>query len=137
MASTRLQRVRVRLVVKWQLIEPRAVDGDTVAGYLTQAPRPLGYGLMHTIYTGDDDGPAPRSIRLIIVDTPERGQPGWREAKRFVAKWLTWRWDTHLMVDTYESGGWDRLMGDVYRADDRGDTLTQALLREGYGTYRP
>lgn len=119
----------------WQMTAPRAVDGDTVAGYLTQLPRSVGYGLMQVIYTGDDEGPEPRPVRLIIVDTPERGQPGWREAKLFAASWLASR--SALMVDTYESGGWDRLMGDVYAADDRGDTLTQALLREGYGTYKP
>lgn len=114
--------------------QARAVDGDTVAGHIND-DRPLGYGLRSRTYSGDVHGePAEASIRLIRLDTPERGQPGYREAKADAAAWLGER-AGRLRVEVLGAGGLGRLLGDVYAAADRGDTLTQHMLRLGWDPW--
>lgn len=109
----------------------RAVDGDTVAGLITD-DRPLGYGLRQRVYSGDENGePKEASIRLIRLDTPERGQSGYREATADARAWLLER-TGRLRVEVLGAGGLGRLLGDVYVVGDRGDTLTQHMLRLGW-----
>lgn len=117
--------------VVYEIAVARAVDGDTVAGFISQ-DQPLGYGLRIRVYSGDERGvPKEASIRLIRLDTPERGQEGYREATADARAWLLER-DGRLRVEVLGSGGLGRLLGDVYAADDRGDTLTQHMLRLGW-----
>lgn len=115
----------------YAVAEARAVDGDTVAGHISQ-DQPLGYGLRARIYSGNELGaPAEASIRLIRLDTPERGQPGYREATADARAWLLER-TGRLRVEVLGAGGLGRLLGDIYTAGDRGDTLTQHMLRLGW-----
>ena len=74
------------------------------------------------------------AIRLIILDTPEKGQVGYLDAKANLGKWLDLR-ATHLRVETYASAGWDRLLGDIYVEGSRGDTATQYMLQAGWNVY--
>ncbi len=96
----------------------RVVDGDTLDLTLT---RDIGFHLATT---------ATIRVRLVTVDTPERGQPGWAEASRFVHAWIMA--SVGLRAETYKTDSFGRWLADLYRADDRSDTLTQALLRTGH-----
>ncbi len=123
----------------WRLSHPRAVDGDSLRGHLAREEH-IGSGFAALIFSASlqDDGstvPATALLRLVIIDTPERGDPRWREARDEAAAWLAAHPD--LSVDTYESAGMDRLLADVYPTGRRGDTLTQHLLRAGWDPWVP
>jgi endonuclease YncB( thermonuclease family) len=84
------------------------------------------------------------TVRLTIVDTPERGQPGWLEAQDFVRDWLLApEWlllerpivRLNLRLTTYGKATFDRWLGDIYDAST-GDTLSGALLQAGYARYQ-
>lgn len=53
----------------------RVIDGDTFA-----ADFDLGWGVWRREVTG-----APSRVRILGIDTPERGQPGFEEAKTLLA----------------------------------------------------
>lgn len=106
----------------------RVVDGDTV--YLDcYRIVPVSHDMEAILH------PVPHlQVRVIILDTPERGQPGYREATSQAAGWLMERAD-RLMVETYAGAGWDRVLGDIFTSGDRADTLTQAMLLAGWDSY--
>lgn len=86
----------------------RVIDGDTFILYAIRVP-------------------AEERVRLLGVDAPERGQPGFEEAKAFVETWLalgSWR----LMACKRDSFG--RLLGTAMRA---GESLGDALVAAGLG----
>lgn len=106
----------------------KVIDGDTVRLRLS-FDEPIAMGLRHTVYTSDPKG---LSVRLVNLDTPERGQPGYVEARADVMTWL----DDHVVrCETYESGGFDRLLGDIYEIGNRGNTLTQWMLQQGWDPW--
>ncbi len=92
----------------------RVVDGDTVR--LVRS-RPARLDLLELIARdAGDDGV---SVRLVWVDTPERGRPGYVEARADLAAWIE-RAPRPLTVVCYEGGaGWDRVLGDLLDADGR------------------
>jgi endonuclease YncB( thermonuclease family) len=77
----------------------------------------------------------PVSVRLVWVDTPERGQEGYREAAEDLSEWLDRAWLMGpVTVIIYESAGWDRLLGNLIRAD--GESASQYLVMEqGWDIY--
>ena len=107
----------------WQIVRVvKVVDGDTVA---FEVSRVL-----------DDDGEREifervrsMKVRLVTLDTPERGEVGWPEARADVAYWLSV--GGPLRVETYGRDAFGRHLGDVYVTGDRGDTLTQHMLTVG------
>ena len=100
----------------------RAVDGDTVDLNID-----LGFKIFAKI-----------RVRLVGVDTPERGQPGFKEATDFVIAWFAER-DNICSVTTIKTGKYGRWLAhiDSVSADDP-FTLNTRLLNEGlakvYGT---
>lgn len=71
--------------------------------------------------------------RLVTVDTPEKGDPLWREAGDQLEDWLRERED-YLMVTTFEAAGWGRDLMDIY--DERnGDSASAYMLSLGYPLY--
>lgn len=78
-------------------------------------------------------------IRLVWVNTPERGKPGRNEARADLEDWITrYGYDENgdgvLRVICYESAGWDRLLGDLI--DATGESASQWLMRErGWPPY--
>lgn len=67
-------------------------------------------------------------VRLLGVDTPERGQPGWAEATAFTQAWLA---DAGAMVAvTSRSDSFGRYLADVRDGD--GMSLSSALLAAGH-----
>lgn len=124
----------------WFVAHPRAGDGDNVWAYLTREEW-IGGGFAHTVYSSKQapDGtplPATASLRLVTLDAPERGDPGYREAGADVRLWLA-EHPGPLMADTYETAGFDRLLADIYPEGDRASTLSQHMLRIGWDPWIP
>lgn len=101
----------------------RVIDGDTV---VLSVERVL-----------DDDGERQAierhyamRVRLVTLDTPERGEVGWGEASRDVVEWLSGHGPGELSVETYGRESLGRFLGDVYVSTDRTATLSQWMLRE-------
>ena len=67
-------------------------------------------------------------LRLVTVDTPERGETGWAQAREDTAAWLSVR--PRLQVETYGPDNFGRLLADVYVQGDRSQTLSQYLMRD-------
>lgn len=73
-------------------------------------------------------------IRLAVVDTPERGQPGYHEATDFARHWLHECLAAGVVrVRTYKEESFGRWVADVYDVTT-GETLSSALLRRDLGT---
>jgi endonuclease YncB( thermonuclease family) len=83
--------------------------------------------------TGD---PKSVPIRLVWVDTPERGDhPGWEQARRDLVAWVDAHALSDLRVVCYESGGWDRILGDLVDYD--GASASIWLMKErGWPAYK-
>lgn len=75
-----------------------------------------------------------KPIRLVWVDTPERGDhPGYEQAAADLTEWLHTR-SSDLRVVCYASAGWDRLLGDVL--DEDGNSASQWLMTvKGWPPY--
>lgn len=79
------------------------------------------------------------SVRLVNLDTPERGQEGYTQAGLDLARWLSesplyYRRD--LRVITYPGGGFDRLLGDIYVEGRIGETATKhMIIDKGWPPY--
>lgn len=95
----------------------RVVDGDTLDLRLD-----LGFHL-HTSLR----------FRLLGVDTPERGEPGWAEATEFVRRYLDDARDQQREVraTTQKADSFGRWLAQVY-VRDQGGTLSGALLAAGH-----
>lgn len=102
----------------------RVIDGDTV-----QVRVDVGWRVEVRV-----------TVRLVTVDTPERGQAGYDEATRFVGQWL------HaggfgpmerplllrdLRLASYGKVTFDRWLADLYDAET-GESLSAALLAAGH-----
>ena len=109
----------------------RVVDGDTVRLVRSRTTR-----LDALELTARDAHPDGASVRLAWVDTPERGQPGYTEARTDLTAWIE-QAPGPLTVVCYEGGaGWDRILGDVLDAD--GASASEWLMRDrGWEPYLP
>lgn len=114
----------------WRCEVASVTDGDTVRLHLRRLER-LVNGWRHVV---ESDDPRGVPVRLIILDTPERGHVDYTPAREALRQWLETR-AGRLRCETWESAGWDRLLGDVYADGDRGDTATQWMLRAGWASY--
>jgi endonuclease YncB( thermonuclease family) len=123
----------------WQVTAvAKVTDGDSLRLFRRRVfedscvPVADGLRLQQRACIEDDPEQSPNgvAIRLITLDTPERGQPGYAEAREDVATWLLAH-EGRLRVETWPGGGFDRLLGDVYVEGDRSDSLSQWMLRYG------
>jgi len=105
----------------------KVIDGDTVA-----VRADLGWNVDVRL-----------TVRLVLVDTPERGQAGHLEAREFVHDWLLapgWLLlgrpvpRLHLRLTSYGKTTFGRYLADVYDVTT-GETLSGALLQAGYARY--
>lgn len=115
--------------VQKNILDVRRGDGDTV-WLLRSTIQRLGD---RDFYVQDVDY---MSVRLVWVNTPERGKPGYRAACDELTEWL----DRAMAMGTlrvyiYDGGaGWDRLLGDVVNA--RGESASQHMMIErGWPAY--
>lgn len=135
-----------------RVVAVRDVDGDTVRILRQQ----LSWELVETCELGDslrltdwklrvtEDDPDELAggiaARLVNLDTPERGQPGYKEAGRDLWGWVE-RNCERLRCVTYDTaGGFDRILVDLYvlAADGRTveDSASQHMLRNGWMPYK-
>lgn len=136
----------------WNRVIPvRGTDGDTVRIRRQQ----LEWELLTTCEVGDtlrmtewklrvvedDEEELPNGVagRLVNLDTPERGEPGYKEAAQTVWAWVLAHADD-LRCITYDGGGgFDRILIDLYvlSADGRTveDSASQYMLRQGWAPY--
>lgn len=78
----------------------------------------------------------PVSVRLVWLDSPERGQPGWAQARDDLTAWLDAALAMGcLRVLIYDGGaGWDRLLGDFINA--AGESASVHMMTEkGWPPY--
>jgi len=71
-------------------------------------------------------------IRLVLVDTPERGHSGYDEAKEFLSALCL---DSHALVDEDDhqtQGSYGRILAVVYCDDANANA---ALVNQGYGFW--
>lgn len=100
-------------------------DGDSLR-VLRRRTFFVGDGLEGAIY---DAGSKGIPIRLITLDTPERGEDGWARAGDDVRWWL-FNNIGRLSITTWTDGGFSRHLGDIWVTGDRSNTLSQWMLRE-------
>jgi endonuclease YncB( thermonuclease family) len=120
---------------EWMIVTVVSItDGDTVR--LIRERHIELDGRRYLLMDDYDEKPHGEPIRLVWVDTPERGQDGYAQARMDVANWFA----EHnsgmgsLFVYCYESAGWDRILGDV--VDVSGNSLSQWLMVEkGWAPY--
>ena len=94
----------------------RVIDGDTV-----EARVDLGFRVMFT-----------NKFRLLGVDTPERGKPGFSEATAFTQAWC----DEHIHspgieIETMKRDGFGRWLA-MFRCQADGTYLNKRLIEEGH-----
>lgn len=95
----------------------RVVDGDTVDLNVD-----LGFHTSQLL-----------RFRLLGIDTPERGQPGFEEAAARVERWFADNGNTCTVKST-KTGKFGRWLGELWA----GDCLNDVLLNEGYAVeYKP
>lgn len=71
-----------------------------------------------------------RRIRLVGIDTPERGQTGYQEAKDFVVSLIL---EKDCYLQSYKSEAFGRWLGEIfYEQDGEILSLNQSLLDFGY-----
>lgn len=70
------------------------------------------------------------SVRLICIDTPERGEEGYSEAREFLEDLIEGE-IVKLVKDISETGKYERLVRYVYLSD--GTFVNEEIVKEGYG----
>ena len=123
----------------------RVVDGDTVRLHRQRATAELLHrddlGLLTVSewrlrVVEDDDRVAGVAARLVNLDTPERGQPGHREAADDLAAWCAEHAGVIRCVTYDTGGGFDRLLVDLYVMGAGGrESATEHMLRRGWAPY--
>ncbi len=106
----------------------RATDGDTVR---VLRSRPVELDGRHYRLADDPDAePDGIPVRLVWVDTPERGNhPGWENARADLRLWLAAATaGGPITCVCYTSAGWDRLLADLI--DAGGGSASQWLMTE-------
>jgi endonuclease YncB( thermonuclease family) len=115
--------------ITWDVVRTVSVtDGDTV-----RVVRRRLINIDGRQYHATDADPKGVPVRLVWVDSPERGKAGWNEARTDLRAWIDMHafTDEPLRVVIYESAGWDRLLGDLI--DPHGNSASQYMLTEGNG----
>ena len=105
-------------VIRW-------VDGDTV-DMRVEKVIDVGFRIQQTAaYTG--------RFRLVTVDTPEQGDPGYEEAREFCESWLPP--GSTVDVTTYKSDSFGRWLADLRFPGAPGTasrSMSELLLRHGH-----
>ena len=125
----------------YRITQYRAVDGDTIRAHLlretlTRADRMDPWVTEDIVRTRTDPQTHPEglSLRLITLNTPERGTPGYLEARRDLDGWLK-AFSDRLVAEVWPGGGFDRMLADVYVAGHREVTASEHMLMIGWEPY--
>ena len=96
----------------------RVVDGDTIDAVLDMGFRTR----------------SAQRLRLLYIDTPERGQDGWAEATADLAAWTLA--NSPLMAHVVKGDSFGRWLVDL-RAETDGASCSQWMLEHGWPPYVP
>lgn len=115
----------------YQTVEPfqcraeiiRWIDGDTVDV--------IAYSVFNPWPDITDTSVRKMRLRLAIVDTPERGQPGFKEATLNANAWVPAGSRANIILYSMERSG-PRWVADVL-VEGLTDTVSSLLLRDGLG----
>lgn len=131
--------------VDWEITRlVKVTDGDTVRALRRRSvytftgaiAEGIGYRRSFEVFDDPMQEPLGVALRLITLNTPERGRPGFFEALADLAYWLGAHVaDGCLRCETWPGGGFDRLLADLYCANDRADTASAHMLRRGWEPY--
>lgn len=116
-----------RLDWVYRALAVRVIDGDSLVMVID-----AGFGL-HVHGNGNEGA----HIRLLGVDTPERNEPGWAEAKAFTAAWLAEADDQPwpLLIATMKADNFGRYLGWLWRRKD-GASLNDDLIEANHAVMR-
>jgi micrococcal nuclease len=99
----------------------RVIDGDTVEGTLD-----FGFHVKREKV----------KVRLLGIDTPERGMKGFDEATLFLKSLIgkDYNYTVHLHVPNYDRKTFDRFLGILYVVDEHQQVINinQEMLDNGY-----
>lgn len=121
----------------WQVDRiPRVIDGDSLR-VVRSRPMQLGDDWFHVRDLDPFEG---LPVRLLWVNTPERGQPGYTEARDDLRAWIQARTlpgaAPHLSLVCHYRDAFGRLLADLVDAD--GQSASQWLMRDrGWAPYVP
>lgn len=112
----------------WTVVSiDRVIDGDTVR--LTRQ-RDVAEVDGLTLSARDT---RPVSVRLVHVDTPERGEEGWAYARDDLQRWLgRWSASEYTLHDAGRDN-FGRVLGDLHAPD--GDSATLHMVQTGWPTW--
>lgn len=124
------------------LIKPSPSSGKVIKGIESVQETSIGktseepeYHSVIKIVDGDtiriDNG---ESVRLICIDTPERGEKGYKEASDYLES-LILNQEVKLTKDVSERGKYGRLVRYIYSM--KGDFINEIMVREGYAEAYP
>lgn len=117
------------MTTTWQVDRAcRVIDGDSVRVVRSRVTQ-LGDDWFHV---RDADGTNGVPIRLLWVDTPERGQPGYTAARDDLARWIADRAIPYahprITVVCHYRDAFGRILGDL--VDDLGESASQWMMRD-------
>ncbi len=111
----------------------KVIDGDSLH-VLRSTITKLGDDWYRIHDVAADGTRRPVALRLAWVDTPERGKPGWAEAREDLFRWVDEISTDALTAVCYESAGWDRILADL--TDANGNSASQWLMTDrGWPPY--
>lgn len=102
------------------------VDGDTVDVVLSRVVGELdGFDLVARSH-------GKTRLRLVHLDTPERGKAGYNQATQELADWLSTAssWAGLRVATQVKPDAFGRLLADIYSAADRAATASDFMVRD-------
>lgn len=114
----------LRTDFEYDAIVKRWVDGDTVDLEVIDH-HDIGF---HVTATYHYDG----RFRLSIVDTPERGDPGYHEARLYCESIAPVGSTVRIITYPDKNGGFGRYLADVLPFAGETTTISSLLLQNGY-----
>lgn len=102
----------MKRIYQYHVDVTRVIDGDTFVG---------------TVDLGMDTYIRKIRFRMLGIDTPERGEKGYKEATDFTREMVEGK---HILVQSYEKDSFGRWLADVF-IDGETETLNDIILKKG------
>jgi len=135
-ATAMLASFALGVGVGWSVFGEREVSGAPAEASAPGFSRPC---RVVDVIDGDTVdvlcGDREERVRLLNVDTPERGQPGYREARDYLSALVEDR-SVRLLFETPGQpgrGGFGRLL--AYLVSESGSNINLELIRQGWSPY--
>lgn len=111
--------------IRWNIVNVVSVtDGDTLRAIRTRVVDVDG-----KLFQVTDAAAKGVPIRLTWLDTPERGEVGWGDARLDLTSWVAAH-SGQMVVVIYGDAGWGRMLGDIQSIN--GESVSQWMLQRGW-----